>query len=699
MAENKVIKTMDPRLDLTRGSKMVLEEGPRLNSLVKRSSSRANNSGITFDNIDPGSPGFVIDRKMYFRIGYNISLNPRNGDDTRLDINTDTLDNARESFDLLLGVLGINVTNGFRAFPIAQSTRTLELVLNGETFTERLNDYVEPLLRYDNDYIRAKGDYSLTPGLQDNAFDPKLYFGPRLGGNLDPGTNPVLALAGSKFSVDNNSNVFKSYGGMENIIPRGAFIGGILPATVAVAAAPGNGRYIGAFDFGGVILNMVDSGTDDVSRLDSVTIVGTSQDPNITCVEPIMLPITVFGEPECRGFYGVNDMTISLVFDSSLTDRVYEGTPVRFNFDAAAGPAVAGFTNDVENLSLGPAVTIASGDLYYNRLTPKITPELPPSNLYDDKRIKITDKVFNVNFAADSLETRGIAQTFNNVSVGTVPKRIYIYARKSNKDYRDSDFYARINSFTFDFNNQNVQFSGADSEQLYLMCKRNGLLMEYKQWDLYSGSVLCIDFARDVSLNDGDYPGRIGNYNFSFTINLDVRRGIIDAPAGVIAPAENNVQHLLRTVVIEEGYAIVQNQICSRVGGLIQVDPTSVPLRVASKDQYWENIYGGKFIDDLKHVAHKGLKMAEKALPYAQKIGEKVVKYGPGVAKGIATVLPLLAAGAGMSEKEAKRLVDTYGVEEFMKMYGGSVEAGKMSLKKKAKGGKETSKAEMSKYL
>lgn len=701
MSANDVMKTMDPRLDLTRGSKMVLEESARVVSLVKRTATSSTTSGVEFDNIDPGSTGFLVDKKLYIRAGFRIGFTPRDGANT-LRLNAATAEQAALSINKALSILGIGITNGFRAFPISQASKSAELVLNGETFNVRLNDFVEPLMRYDNDYIRAKNDYSMTAGYQDITFDPKNHVGVRQ--YVPPPAIPQLIAEFDPYRAGLNGSPFAGYGDNTTIVPRGYYlpsIRAVYPADVVLQPGGGVNRTADPINLGPWTITFIatgDGATNNVIAIDTITL----NEPRFF-TEPLMIPLLDFGcNQDKRGLYGVNDMRVSLTYDGQLIHKIYEGTPSQFSSAAtAAGPNPDdnGFFAAVADVSLAPSI-LSVGEssqtmLYFNRLTPKIYPQLPSSNIYSDMRIKPLDKEFTIQYLGTDVLSQPTTITYSNLTAGTIPKRVYIYCSKNNKTYLDSDHYATIEQLQFNFNNQNSQFNGADIEQLYLMCKRNGLMMELPQFQHHSGSVLCLDFARDISLNDGDYPGRIGNYNFEVQVTCRARRAKqTNAPL-----AAGNESYKLHIVTLEEGYAVVQNQICSRVGGLIQIDTTKVPLRVVSKDQYWENIYGGAFIDDLKHVAHKAVKFGQKALPYVQKGAEAVIKHGPTIAKGLATILPMLAAGAGMSESEAERLVGMYGVDGFMERYGGSVEAGKSKLKKKARGGRMTTKSEMAGYL
>ena len=646
MAEltNKIVKTQDPRMSLQRGSKMVIEEGARIVSLYNRPAATASSSGVTFDNIDPGSTGFVVDRKFYIKGQFTCNLVLRRGGNlpsaqNAVDATAQT--NFALAVDRAVGASALGISYGPRAFPLARATRNIELVINGETFTYQLNEYIDPLMRYDNLYHRDKIDYSMTPAMQDYypTYEALL--------SNDPNVQQDLGL-----------NPFQDYGYNINKEGRGSYFGDvcsvvqpdgtILPAFQAGLAGltTGQAKDIKIED---CIYNVLktEPGGEFLYTLQQVTV-------NLVITEPVMVPILKFGEPDCRGFIGVNDLRLALTFDSNLQAKVLSGITSR-TLEEGGVDVVYSITS---------SVTPASEDnwrLFYNILTPKLIPELPDSNMYPDERIKIDGRTNANAFTKGGL----IQHNSPNLSISTVPKRIYIVACYDQQKLIENnpDIYFSLDALTFQFNNQNTQFSGASSEQLYLMSKRNGLQLSFPQWKSQVGSVMCIDFARDVSLDTGDYPGRIGNYNFNYQATF---RALRDYPV-------NSVK--IYTIIVEEGYSVIQNQVCSRTGGLIQVDPTSIPdeLRPAimSYGDANAHLYGaGSFMKDLKkfgrQAAHGIGKAVDIAKEYGPKVAHGIEKAAPYIEKGLAIAAPLLAAG-GMSEMEARGILQKYGYDDGMK--------------------------------
>ena len=124
-------------------------------------------------------------------------------------------------------------------------------------------------------------------------------------------------------------------------------------------------------------------------------------------------------------------------------------------------------------------------------------------------------------------------------------------------------------------------------------------------------------------------------------------------------------------------------------------------------------MYGGISFDDVKRYgakavdyAQKGLALGQKYAPHAISLIEKGVKYAPAVAAKLAMLAPLLAAG-DMDEAEAYKLIMKHGEQKGMakiakRIQGGGLVGGKSNKRKpmsKVKGGQQTSRSEMQKYL
>lgn len=724
---NQIVRTLDPRLDLQRGSKMMIEEGAENVELEFRNASSISSNQLSFDNINPGDPSIIVDRKMYVRTSYGLSFEPtcnrNNAEFTGIPVSTDA-GRIKSDLEATYSVLGLGVSFGPRAFPFSQACDNIELRLNTQTFGYEIGRYIDPLMRYDNYWNCEKSDYSLCPSQQDTTKSYNNLFGRNVGEGVDLGGGNII------LPHSNNLNPNAGYGTNTARVSRGSF----LPRAprigdATVGAAPNNivivdARNIRDFIFDGWLHRFKAGEAEGSSVLIKLEYVGRSvnntagvapaadfkaDQPALISTEPIMIPILNFGKEDERGFYGINSITVRANLNNNLADRIYAGQPLLLN--AYSGDGGAARTNGGRILSYGLSLgswgfcknEISQPQLFMNFLKPKILPTLPPANVYPREELthKEEMKTVDVNGTAN--------YSYTSTTIPTVPKRIYIWADRGrdNKTVLDPDTYMNLKNLTFRLSGTNTQYSGATIEQFYLQSKRNGLKMDFIQYAYAVGNVFCIDFGTDVSLPSGLYPGKTGSFNF--TLKFDVADPAPQYnPSTIINPNEDrNKRNItpsnenydknirLHIVYVEKGYSIIQPQTATKTTGLPDVDPNTIPISMVPPRTDWENMYGGSFIDDLKKAASKGVKKAKEAYETAKPYIEE---YGPSVVKGVATALPLLAAGAGMSQKDAQNLVDKYGYDEAVAKME-SMRKNKNKKKSAPKGGAKASKAGMKQRL
>ena len=416
----------------------------------------------------------------------------------------------------------------------------------------------------------------------------------------------------------------------------------------------------------------------------------TEAEIKIKQVEPLLLPIFNHGDPSGRGLIGVNKMAIDLNFnniDQQWLSGDTRDVPGKFPGDLAH--------------SITATVDIGVGNnngaaLHYTILEPKELPRLPVVNIYSCK--KITVEQLNAPPMAVGLEV-GIPS--QNINVSTIPERIYIFVAELNDDRQtfDTDTFCRIDSLSFQFNSGGYQFSSANTEELYQMSREAGLKMTLPQWRDHVGSVCCIDFTKNVNMGLDAYPGMIGSLHLNFKVGATKLHN------------KSTADMKLWVVIVEEAMATIKDQSMEYNTGTMQVSPLDVPVRYRSYEQRLMNPYGGLSFDDIKRFGRRALDGIQRGVHYAE---EKIVpklQHGYEIAKHVApyvataakTILPLLMA-AGMSEAEGQRMIEQHGLDSTIKKltkkaHGGSLQGGMKFGGKAKKGGKLTSRSEMSRYL
>lgn len=245
----------------------------------------------------------------------------------------------------------------------------------------------------------------------------------------------------------------------------------------------------------------------------------------------------------------------------------------------------------------------------------------------------------------------GASDTFTSrvTSFQYVPSKMLIYVREqlSDRTFATTDSYFRIDSINIKFNNKVGILSDADSYDLYLLSVRNGLKMtSFNDWYNHGGSVLMVDFGKDIPLPEGVSVDMLGNYSFYCQIRYTNLSNRTITPAVYIVP-------------IQTGILTLQNLSAGTQLGL--VDPgsfTMEDLRDAEvepidADLRSDFIEGGSILSSAKKLASGALSAAKKGVGFVkdhkqgihdalQKAMPYLKEYGGDAARAAAFVAPLL---------------------------------------------------------
>ncbi len=274
-------------------------------------------------------------------------------------------------------------------------------------------------------------------------------------------------------------------------------------------------------------------------RVNVISDDGTTAVVDLEVTEMLFLNPLLWGrEANEKGFIGVQTFDVVANFNNNLERYLW-------SHNATSG----------ENITAVNVEILESPALLFTYITPDL---LDMPNISDD----IVYPYYNIDRYVDRGQAvnagASFSRTSNNIQLNSIPKRIYIFARRKNDDKRieHADTYARLDSISLSWNNRNGLFSGAQTEDLYLTSVRNGLNMSFDQWYKYQGSVFCIDFAKDIGMSSIEAPGLLGTYQFQYTANFT---NVNDVDA--------SVDFDVFTVVVSEGtFTIAQNRAISQIG-------------------------------------------------------------------------------------------------------------------------------------
>lgn len=203
-------------------------------------------------------------------------------------------------------------------------------------------------------------------------------------------------------------------------------------------------------------------------------------------------------------------------------------------------------------------------------------------------------------------------QTLNNLQLNSIPHSMYIFARQrpSDRTYLTSDAYASIESVSIIWNNKSGILSGASKQQLYSICAENGLAMGYNQWAKFSGSVLKLEFGKDIPLGQLDAPGKLGTFQLQVQVTFKNQ-------------SSATVIYTPYIVVVSEGiFRIGKSQKNTEVGILSSEDVLAASEKGPDYNMDYvtvEDDRGGDLISGIKKL----IPIYKKFQPIVQKVVEE----------------------------------------------------------------------------
>lgn len=320
--------------------------------------------------------------------------------------------------------------------------------------------------------------------------------------------------------------------------------------------------------------------------------------------EPILMSPLVLGKMQQKAFLGLQN--INIIFGLGDLSRMW-------CHDAVNNPVLSG----------PPTVAWASAPVLRLRfLTIPLIEKIPQLNLYPYCEL--------VSYSTDSGTSLAPGLSYqlagNNTQLTSIPKRVILFVRERDNDrnYTRPDCYARINNIQINWDNKNDLLASALPRDLYRMSVEAGLKMSWSQWNDFAGSIVVVDFASQIGLDDLQAPGMHGNYQIQINCNF----------TNIGSRAVNYTFYM---VVVYEGIFSVDGTLTEiRVGDVVPRDVLDgVQMSHIEKMPFHEayDYCGGSFWSSLKKAASKaaqGIKKGvEFAVQHAPQAAELIGKYGP----------------------------------------------------------------------
>lgn len=309
--------------------------------------------------------------------------------------------------------------------------------------------------------------------------------------------------------------------------------------------------------------------------------------------------------------------------------------------------------------TLGNSITSITATIGYGSEQPKLLfRTVTPPSIMPMPRVLVYDYYEISRYVTDyGTITAGSSQSnvlANNIQINSVPRAIYLYARRKNSDrsaiYTDTFF--RIDKVMLSYKNRDNLLSSGTPQDIYKMSVENGLKMSYQEYYDNVGSVVCIFPSRNIGLAADSAEGQIDNIQLQVQLDITNLNQTEDIPMAIYI------------VVVAEGTFTIEkagSSAHSNVGILTAQDILNSDRLPLIDYQTANTLYnGGSFMGNVKSASKQIANFAKK---YGPDVINAVKKYGPDVAKTAAKVAPALLAALGEGEgmrKKRGRLADRY---------------------------------------
>jgi hypothetical protein len=454
----ETFKVLDPRIDVLKERvNVITKSGNRINWLPYKTNSTGGNT-LVF-NVVPPSRNTFVGRKMYIESSVSITFRCTTPDDA--------------------SALGFEIVSANadapRSFPLSRALSSATAQIGNANVSMQTGNVIDLLLRSMKREDLAEYQDG-CPTAQDNAQTYEAY------------------------AATQGLNVLGSY---SQSVCKDDFSRGYFDVFVEPATNTGGGKV-------------------------------WTQRVEFKVFEPVLLSPFVFSKINHSSLIGLTN--INLTYNFGNKDMVWSGTyPTYTN----AGNTVKA-TNLTMDVQFAPLSNTGSGvsdaKLWVEFISPSTLMEIPKQIAYSyyDVQSWTTNGGTNTKY--------GTMTTINsdNVQLKVVPKLIFVAVRPTQglKKYYQPDAYFRIENASVNFANTTGLLASASPYALYQMCKKNGLNYEFRQWHgkfgslnkgaltgaaipSGCGSVLIINPAEDLGLNDELAAGVMGAYNLQIQLQVE----------------------------------------------------------------------------------------------------------------------------------------------------------------------------------
>jgi hypothetical protein len=310
---------------------------------------------------------------------------------------------------------------------------------------------------------------------------------------------------------------------------------------------------------------------------------------NCLFVENLWLSPLHFGRDEDPGFVGVKTFDVNMTF-GDLT-RMWS----HMDSFGTSVPLLSSLTASIVG---GQSALSVLPTLLFQYITPQEVPMIPKQvyySYYDVQRYPTGPYQL----------TSSQSTEFNtsSITLNSVPSRVYLFAREQNSDlmatssvagYTKTDSFAVIQNVSINWNNRAGLLSSASQYDLYHMSVQNGCSMSWTQWASQVGSVLAIDFAKDIGLSPIQAPGLSGQYQ------LQIAGSILNTNA------HRTINYTVYLIAVSEGTMLIgDGQTIKQIGVISPKDVLDSSTTKRVEYHTHRSVYGGSFFSSIGSLFNK----------------------------------------------------------------------------------------------
>lgn len=553
----RLLKIHEPRLDIRADREMVAVMGASSISTRQYISDSASTSSVIWSQTTP-SVRVGVDRMVELDITFDVELKPtrdENGVDVRMFPGVGPDDVFRVTPE------DMKIAGGARQYPLHSVIENCQVRLNDQAFNWEPSDTVHALLNYGNVWEDRQYNTGSSAHKPDNFWR---YEG-QGGGSRSP---------------------FTSY----------------------------------------------NNGTLEDSRSGSLWF--TRDETNelkfqVRCIEQLMLAPFTWGE-QCQALFGIQNIDVNLTFRRPL-ERIFSGD--FYSQLLLRGDQTSLRPGDKLNMNIDLNQTLCK--LHITYLQPQANQIVPMRLNYPFYTVRrfVQD---NRNLVLPGGELGGGGKVnFNNITLHECPKRAYIFARPklpqrgellngkpgfafnhgTTDAVRQADFFATITGVSFNWDSQDGRLSTLDAYDLWRMSVNNGYKRSFLQWQKYLGSVLCLEFGKDLALSPLVAPGVRGNFQLSFEIKFKDIRTLDNTEDPLVEDEFEAKEYNVYLLIVPTGILTIENQLVSiSVGSITEEQVLTAPFGDAGTRAEYKGMYGGARWSSIWSGIKKGAKFAKPIL-------------------------------------------------------------------------------------